>query len=77
MDTMARPLREQWGKTLVPSEEYTDDQARAAEILGEIAGDRDPSLPSDVPTVTSYAQLYVVPLIDVCRWVSQRSKRRD
>lgn len=77
VDGMARPLREQWGKTLVPSEEYADDEARSAELLGEIAGDRDPGLASDVPTVTRYAQLYVVPLIEISRWVTKRSKRRD
>lgn len=77
VDTMARPLRDQWGKTLVPYEEYTDDAARADELLGEIAGGRDPGLPSDVPAVTRYAQLYLVPLIELRRWVNKRNKRRD
>lgn len=77
IDAMAHPLRDQWGKTLVPDEQYTDDEARAAEITDEIAGQRDPGLASDVPTVTRYVQLYLVPLKPLREWVRQRSKRRD
>jgi hypothetical protein len=72
-----KSLRDHWGKTLIPFEEYVDDRGRSAEIAAEMSDDRDQWLPSDVPTVTRYAQLYTIPFIELRRMVSERDKRRD
>lgn len=84
VDLIVRPapddggtLRELWGKTLIPYEECVDEEARSAEIRDELFGDRDPHRPTDVPIVTRYARLYVIPLIELRRRVSERDKRRD
>jgi hypothetical protein len=83
IDLIVRPspetgeaLRDIWGKTLIPLEVYVDDAARSAEVMDEIAGERDPSRPSDVPTVIQYAHFYMIPFIKLCNMVSPLDKRR-
>ena len=63
--------RDRWGKTAVPFTEYVDLSARSEEFLLELQGDRDQESPSEVPTVTRYALVYVIPLTELCRYISQ------
>lgn len=72
-------LRDRWGKTAIPFEDYaTDDDraAAAAEFEDMLSGGRDSSRPSDVPRVTRVAHFYVVPLVELRRLVSKLNKRR-
>ena len=67
IDHITRPLadvgsiRDRWGRTVIPYEECADPAARSDEFLSELQGDRDQGSPSDVPTVTRYSQVYVIP----------------
>lgn len=72
-------LRDLWGTTAIPFEDYADDAAAAArsvELEDMLTGVRDQSRPSDVPLITRYARMFVVPLGTLRELVSALDKRR-
>ncbi len=72
-------LRDSWGKTAIPFEDYADDDARAAaavEFEEMLWGVRDQTRPTDVPMVTRWVYLHVIPFVELRRLVSKLDKRQ-